>query len=87
MCLDVCKGTGYDGSSGNMSNKRAAGFEVHTDAKNAAICPRYELDVNLSNSEGGIVTGVNSAMGNRPTVTNFLFLIPHPKGILCSTSI
>ena len=83
MCSDVCKGTGYDGSSVNMSNVRAAGFEVHKDTKNAAICPRYEHGLDLSNSKAGIVTAANSAMGNRPIVTSFPFLMPHPKGILC----
>jgi hypothetical protein len=87
MCSDVFKGTGYDGSSGTMSNMRAAGFEVHKDAKNAAICPRHEHGLNLSNSEAGVVTAVKRAMGKRSIVTFFLFLMLHPKDILCSTSI
>ena len=69
MCSDVCKGTGYDGISGNMFNMRAAGFEIHKDPKNAAICPRYEHGLNLSNSKAGIVTAVKRAMGNRSIVT------------------
>jgi hypothetical protein len=69
-----------------MSIMREAGFEVHKDAKNAAVCPRYEHELNLSHSKVGTVKAVNSAMGIRPIVTHFIFLMPHLNGNLCYTT-